>query len=186
MTLQCCPGPARKLNRLAQLQSVEAGDHYLGVFEIAHHVRRGQAAVAVVGRVVGQQDPQPIADGDARRYGKERPREGFRVGAAGGVDRLPGDEHCHHGCLAGSSGEFQREAEQIGIGALVGLASANRGSAGRGPALGATSASQIAVSTASTWQKNGRSLVPDREPEGIWRILVAIGLAALAICASLF
>ena len=79
------------------------------------------------------------------------------AGAADGVDRLPGDQHGHDGGLAGAGGELQREAHQFGVGVLVGGGQMFEDAACRSCDCGATSVSQMAVSTASTWQKNGRT-----------------------------
>ena len=38
-----------------------------------------------------------------------------------GVDHLPGDQHRHDGRLARAGGELQRDPEQVGIGAVIGL-----------------------------------------------------------------
>ncbi len=51
---------------------------------------------------------------------QEAAGEVLAAGAAHGVDRLPGDEHRHHGGLARAGGELQREAHQFGVGVLVG------------------------------------------------------------------
>jgi hypothetical protein len=82
-------------------------------------------------------------------------------GPADGVDRLPGDEHRHDGRLAGAGGELQREPHQFRIGVIVAAAGVEQSFA-RLARCGATSVSQIAVSTASTWQKNGRT------PPNLW------------------
>jgi hypothetical protein len=41
-------------------------------------------------------------------------------GAAHSVDGLPGDQHGHHGGLAGARGQLERNAEQLRIGHRVG------------------------------------------------------------------
>jgi hypothetical protein len=74
---------------------------------------------------------------------------------AHGIDGLPGDQHGHDGGLASTRGQLEGHAEQVRVGhrgwrrpdAPKLLAGA--------PSLGATSVSQMAVSTASIWQKNG-------------------------------
>ena len=77
--------------------------------------------------------------------------------AADGIDGLPRDEHRHDRGLARAGGELQREAHQFGIGVFVRCGKMLE-HAFPGGGCGATSVSQMAVSTASTWQKNGRTL----------------------------
>jgi len=83
--------------------------------------------------------------------------EMFAGRAADGVDGLPRDEHGHDGGLARSGGEFERETHQRGIGVFVrGCKVFEQALAGSG--MRATSVSQMAVSTASIWQKKDRAL----------------------------
>jgi len=74
------------------------------------------------------------------------------------VDGLPGDEPSHHLGLAAAGRELERQAHQIRVGVAVG-----RCQVVEQPLavlrLRRDSFSQIAVSTASTWQKNGRTLL---------------------------
>ena len=84
-------------------------------------VGRDQFAVfVVIVRVAGQDDPEAVADGDARGADEETAGEGLAAGAADGVEGLPGDEHGDDGGLAGAGGELQGDAEKLGIGVLVG------------------------------------------------------------------
>ena len=84
-------------------------------------------------------------------------REVLAARAAHGVDRLPRDQHRHDGGLAGAGGELQGEAHKFGIGVLVGGGQMIEDALAALADWGATSVSQMAVSTASTWQKNGRT-----------------------------
>ena len=77
---------------------------------------------------------------------------------AHGVHRLPGDQHRHDRGLAGAGGELQCDAQQVRVGFLVGGAQVFQEFRAAGTELGATSVSQMAVSTASIWQKKGRML----------------------------
>ena len=79
------------------------------------------------------------------------------VRVAHGVDGLPGDEHGHDGGLAGAGGQLERDAEQLRVGIAVGAGQVLEKLLADAASLGATSVSQIAVSTASIWQKNGRT-----------------------------
>ncbi len=82
-----------------------------------------------------------------------KPREN-RLGCGGrdGIDRLPRDQHRHDGGLAGPGRELQGDAQKIGVRFLL-FAPANVRiqyfGTGGGVCSDATSASQIAVSTAS-------------------------------------
>src|SRR5438034_6692543 len=48
---------------------------------------------------------EAVADGDARGHHQESTSESLAGWSAEGVDRLPGDEHGHDGCLAGTGGD---------------------------------------------------------------------------------
>ena len=65
------------------------------------------------------------------------------------VHCLPGDEHGHDGGLAGARGQLQRDAEEVRVGHRIGASQVLSELLAGGPELGATSVSQIAVSTAS-------------------------------------
>jgi hypothetical protein len=80
----------------------------------------------------------------------------FAVGAPHGVDRLPRDQHGHDGGLARAGGQLQGQAHQLWVGVVVGVGQVLKKTFSV-LVLGATSVSQIAVSAASTWQKNGRT-----------------------------
>ena len=108
-------------------------------------------------RIVRLQDAQAVLDGDAGRDDQEAAGEVLAAGLADGVDRLPGDEHRHDGGLAGAGRQLQREAHQLRVRLVVGGRQVLEQVACRAAECGATSVSQIAVSTASTWQKNGRT-----------------------------
>ncbi len=71
------------------------------------------------------------------------------------VDRLPGDQHGHNRGLARPVANLSASRLSPGLASLFAFARCSRKPF---PAFefGATSVSHIAVSTASTWQKNGR------------------------------
>ena len=107
---------------LAQLEGVVVGDDDAGAAELGQQIGRDQFAAGVVAvGIVGQQHPQAVADGDARRDDEEAAGEALAVGVADGVDRLPGDQHRHHGGLAGAGGELERDAQQLRVGLGVGV-----------------------------------------------------------------
>ena len=76
----------------------------------------------VVVRIVRQQHPQPIADGDAGSCNQKRVGESrvLRVGQL--VECLPGDEHRHDDGLAAAGGHLKRHAKQQRVGPFVGSA----------------------------------------------------------------
>ena len=109
------------LQRLARLEGVVVGDDDLGAVDVRQHVRRDQFPAFVIAvRVVGLQDAQAVSDGDAGRHHEEASAEQAAAGCADGIDRLPGDQHRHHGRFAAARGHFQGDAEQFGVGLLVG------------------------------------------------------------------
>ena len=149
----------RELDALAQFEGVVVGDDDLGAFDIVEHVAGNQFAAGVVAvGIVRLEHAQPVLDRQAGRDDQETAGEVFAPGPANGVDRLPGDEHRHDGGLARAGGQFQREAHQLRVGVADWHWRDVREIASRSfPCCGATSVSQMAVSTASTWQKNGRT-----------------------------
>jgi hypothetical protein len=86
---------------------VVVGDDDLRLAHVAEHVVRHQLAVGVVAiRVVGLEDAQPIFDRQAGRSHEKAAREVGAPRMTLGVNRLPRDEHRHHGGLAGAGGEL--------------------------------------------------------------------------------
>ncbi len=99
---------------------MEVGDDHLGLAQFRQQVGRNQVmlAVIVVG-IVGQQHPQPVADGDAGRDDQEGIRKAgiLRIGHL--VQSMPGDQHRHHQRLAAAGGHLEGNAIQQGIGVFV-------------------------------------------------------------------
>ena len=74
------------------------GDDDLGAVEIAEHIGGDQFAVFVVAvGIVGLEDAEPVADGEAGGDYQESAGEFAAAGTADSVDGLPGDEHGHDG-----------------------------------------------------------------------------------------
>ena len=119
--LQQRPADLGEVHRLAPLERVEIGDDDLGLGDVAEHVRRNEfaRAVVVVG-IVGQQNPQAVADRDAGRHDQKAAAEQIAGRRANGIDRLPGHQHGHHGGLAAAGRHLHGDAKQFGIGLLVG------------------------------------------------------------------
>ena len=78
---------------------------------------------------------------------------------AHGVDRLPGDQHRHDGRLAGAGGHLHGEPHSSGLACSLAPWMCSQNFSVRLPSFGATSVSQMIVSTASTWQKKGRTIL---------------------------
>jgi hypothetical protein len=78
------------------------------------------AGFLIIVRVARLKYAQAILDCDTRGDDQEGAGEILRV-LAGGVNRLPGDQHGHDGCFAAACRHFQGEAEQSGICLLIGL-----------------------------------------------------------------
>ena len=115
------PTALRQRHRLAPPEGVVVGDDDPGPPEVAEHVRRDQLAAAVVAvRVVRLQHPQPVADGQAGGDDEEPAPEAPAAGPAHRVDRLPGDDHRHHGGLAGPGRQLQGQPRQPRVGPGVG------------------------------------------------------------------
>jgi hypothetical protein len=77
--------------------------------------------VGVVGVwVIGLENAQPIFDREPWCDDEKPATEASAVGATHSVDRLPGNQHRHHGRFSGAGGQFQRKTHQLGIGVLVG------------------------------------------------------------------
>jgi hypothetical protein len=112
---------AGDVHALAQFEGVEVGDDDFGPVHFVEHVGRHELAICVIAVwIVGLEDSQAIFDGQAGRDNQEATGEVFAVGAADGVDRLPGDEHGHDGGFAGTGGELERETQEFGVGVVVG------------------------------------------------------------------
>ena len=107
--------------RLAMLKGVVVGDHDLRAPDLRQHLRRHDLArLIIVVRLARLQHAEPILDRDAGRDDQEGAGEVLRF-LAGGVHRLPGDQHGHDGRLAAARRHLHGQAEQFRIGLLVGL-----------------------------------------------------------------
>ena len=120
----------RQLQPLAALEGVVVRDDDPRLLHVLEQVVRDQLAraVVVVG-VVRLQHAQAVPDRQTRRDDEEAAREVLAARPAHGVQRLPGDEHRHHGRLAGAGGELQREALELRIGLGVDAPSGSRAAA---------------------------------------------------------
>ena len=111
------PSAGGQPRALAPLEGVVVGDDDFCLFEFAQHVLRDEFAAAVVAfRVVGQQHPQAVADGDAGGDDQKALGEAAALGVADGVDRLPGDQHGHYGGFASAGCQLEGDARQLGVG----------------------------------------------------------------------
>ena len=92
------------------------GDYDLCLVDFREHVGGEDLAGFVVAvHIVGQEDIEAILDGDTRSDDEEAFGKELGSGIAGGVDRLPCDDHGHHDGLPRASGELEGDAEQGGV-----------------------------------------------------------------------
>jgi len=107
------------------LEGVVVGDDDAGALKIIAHFARNHIEQGVgVGGVRREQHAQPVAHRDAGGHDQESIGEFLAARGAGGVQRLPGDEHGHHRRLAGAGGKFQGDAQQVRVGGSVQLTQA--------------------------------------------------------------
>ena len=117
---QCGSRSLRDVRSFAKLEGVVVRDDDLGPVEVGQHVVRDQLAALIIAvRVIRLQDSQAISNSDSWCDDQESPRELSTVRTSNRVDRLPRDQHGHHGRLAGSCRELQRDPHQFGIRLLV-------------------------------------------------------------------
>ena len=102
---------------------MEVGHDQLGLAQFLQQIAGYDIALpVVVVRVGGQQHTQPVTDGDARRHDQKGVGEARVFGVGEFVQRLPGNEHGHDHGLAGAGRHLEGNAEETGVGALVGHA----------------------------------------------------------------
>ena len=108
---------------LAQCEGVKVGNENFGLAQSRHLVSGQDVALAVVVlRIVRQEHPQPITDGNAGGDDEKGVAETGILRICGLVQRVPGNEHGHDDGLAGTGRHLQRDARQAGVGLIVGLA----------------------------------------------------------------
>jgi hypothetical protein len=117
-------GEPSRVPGLAGQEGVVVRDHDLRAIELLEQIGRQEVALAVVVvRIVREEHPQPVPNGDPRADDQERVAEPtvLRVGEL--VQRLPRHEHPHHHRLARAPRHLQRDAEEVRVPArLVRLA----------------------------------------------------------------
>jgi hypothetical protein len=91
-------------------------------------------------------------DRDAGGHDEEGAGEPVAAGMAGGMDYLPGDQHRHDSGSAGAGREFSAMRSNSGFASLLAPRRCVQILAPAAARSGATSASQITVSTASIWR----------------------------------
>src|ERR1035441_3026911 len=108
---------------LARFEGVEIGDETLGFAKVGELVGGNDVELAIIiVRVVGKEDAQAVADGDAGGNDEEGVGEfrALRIGQL--VEGLPSDEHGHDDVLAAAGGHLAGDAIQEGVGVFVGAA----------------------------------------------------------------
>ena len=112
----------RQIDALTQLEGVVVRDDDLRALQIGEHVARHQLATLVIAvRVVRLQHAQAISNRQPRRHDEETSGESLALRMSHGIDRLPCDQHCHHGGFAGARRELQRHPHELRIGVIVGV-----------------------------------------------------------------
>ena len=104
------------LHDLALAERVIVGDDDLRLGDVYDEIGRDKFAGSVIAlRVLGPQDAQAVADGDAGGDDQEALAEPAAARRAHGVRGMPGDEHRHDSRLAGPGRHFHREAKEFGV-----------------------------------------------------------------------
>lgn len=102
---------------------MEVRDHDARASERVVIARGDQVALAVVVvRILWEQHPEPVADGEAGGDDQEGVGEALVLFVRGLVERLPGDQHRHHNGLAGAGCHLQRDPEEPRVGVVGGFA----------------------------------------------------------------
>ena len=121
VSLQEASRDFRERQRLPMLKGVIVGDDDLRAPDLRQHFRRRDlAGLIIVVRLARQQYAKPILDCDTGRDDQEGAGEILGV-LPRSVDRLPGDQHGHDGRLAAPGRHLHGQAEEFGIGLLVGF-----------------------------------------------------------------
>ena len=140
-----------ELHALAKFERVIIRDDDLRAVDVFEHVGRYELTRLIVAiRIVGLENPQPVLDRKTRRHDEKSAREPLALRVANRVDCLPSDDHRHDGRLAGAGREFQCDAQELGVCGDIRVVDPLENPLSRAPSCGATSVSQINVSTAST------------------------------------
>jgi hypothetical protein len=96
--------------RLTRLERVVVGDHDFGFVDVWQHFRGNQLSAAKIGvGITRMQDAQSVLDRNARRYHQKASAVEIAAGHPHGVDRLPGDDHCHDRRFAAARRHLQRD-----------------------------------------------------------------------------
>ena len=154
--------PVLLISSLAKFEGVVVRDDDFGAVDVRQHVGRNEVAVAVVAlRVVRLEDSQAVPDRDPRRDHQETPAVEVASRCPDIVDGLPGDQHGHDGGLAAAGGHFQGGAgANQGLGCSLAASQPLSDSVVAALARRATSVSQMAVSTASTYGEERPDALP--------------------------
>jgi hypothetical protein len=102
---------------LAKLKRVVVSDDDLRFGQLGNHVLGNELPPIIVTLgIVRYEHPQAIANRDARCNNQKSSRKVTTGGPTDCIDGLPGNDHGHDGCFAGSCGELERDPQQFGIG----------------------------------------------------------------------
>ncbi|OQB36384.1 MAG: hypothetical protein BWY09_01946 [Candidatus Hydrogenedentes bacterium ADurb.Bin179] len=121
-TLQGTPGTLGNVNALPAFEGMEVGNDNFGSFQINQHITGHQLATQIVTvRVMGLKYPQAVFNGNAGGDYYKSACKPAAIGAADGIDSLPGNEHGHYGGFSGTCGQFQRKPCQFRICCSAGI-----------------------------------------------------------------
>ena len=105
--LQQPPAALGNIKPLAVHKRVVICNQNFGFLQVRQHVGRHQLAAAIVAvRIVGLQHAQPVFDGQSGRHHQKSARKQFALRMLCSIHRLPRNQHCHHGGLAGACGKL--------------------------------------------------------------------------------
>ena len=126
--------------------------------DVVEHVARDQLAAGVVAvRVVRLQDAQAVLDGEAGRDDQEAAGEVLAAGRRTALTVCQAISIAMTVVLPAPVASFSARRNSSGLASLLARREVLEEALAVLRDCGATSVSQIAVSTASTWQKNGRT-----------------------------
>ena len=110
-----------EFQRGLQLKGMVVGDDDAGRLDERQHILRDEIAMLIVGLVIiRQQNAQAVFDRNTWRRDEKPVRELGADAMPCGIDRLPGNDHRHHGGLARACRQLQCNAIEILVRRVIG------------------------------------------------------------------